>query len=95
MKFEWDAAKAEINQKKHKISFAEASLVFRDPLQLTIPDPDHSEGEQRWITMGQISSKVSLVVVCHTYRDKFGEEVIRIYSARQATTKEKRFYKNG
>jgi uncharacterized DUF497 family protein len=34
-------------------------------------------------------------VVCHTYRDKFGEEVIRIYSARQATTKEKRFYKNG
>jgi hypothetical protein len=47
MDFEWDPAKAESNQRKHGVNFAEASTVLGDPLELTILDPDHSEGEYR------------------------------------------------
>ncbi len=53
MKFEWDRAKSEANLKKHGISFHEASAVFSDPLALTFNDPDHSFGEQRFLTVYQ------------------------------------------
>lgn len=52
MKFELDSNKERANVEKHGISFAEASTVFGDPLATTIPDPDHSEGESRFVTMG-------------------------------------------
>jgi len=50
--FEWDAEKAEANLKKHGVSFSEAVTVFRDPLSMNMPDPDRSEGENRFIVMG-------------------------------------------
>ena len=53
MEFEWDAAKAESNVEKHGVSFAEAMTVFGDPLDVTIPDPDHSEGEFRLLSLGR------------------------------------------
>ena len=51
--FEWDPDKAKKNQKKHGVSFEEASSVFADPLSITIPDPDHSEEEDRFVTVGE------------------------------------------
>ena len=52
IKFEWDRRKARHNLQKHQIDFTEASTVFADTLSITIPDPDHSEDEERWVTVG-------------------------------------------
>jgi uncharacterized DUF497 family protein len=51
-RFEWDAKKAQANLRKHGVSFAEAVTAFGDPLSMNMPDPDHSEGEQRFIVLG-------------------------------------------
>ncbi|MDB5969355.1 MAG: hypothetical protein JWQ90_1805 [Hydrocarboniphaga sp.] len=84
MKFTWDARKAAANIRKHKASFNEASTVFGDSLSVTVPDPDHSVGERRFVTIG-VSSSGRLLVVCHTEP----EDTIRIISARPATRHEK------
>jgi len=47
--FDWNPIK---NQRKHNLSFRQAATVFRDPSQLSIYDEDHSENEERWITIG-------------------------------------------
>jgi uncharacterized DUF497 family protein len=86
VRFEWDPRKAAANLAKHGVSFDEASTVFGDPLAVTIPDPLHSVGEPRFVTLGQ-SSKALLVVVVHTDR-----EAVRIISARRATSRERRIY---
>ena len=91
MKFEWDYKKEAINIKKHGISFEIAQNIFNDPFQLTIPDILHSNDEERWITVGLVDKNL-IVTVCHTYRDKYGEELMRIISARKATPKERREY---
>jgi uncharacterized protein len=64
MHFEWDRAKAERNRRKHKVTFDEAVTAFHDPLSATFPDPDHSTGERRLITVGY-SSRDRLLVVSH------------------------------
>ena len=84
MEFEWDSAKANSNERKHKISFAEASTVFSDPLELTIYDPDHSEGEPRFLSLGR-SENGHLIVVSYTERE---QNRIRIISARAAMAAE-------
>lgn len=89
MKFSWDNKKASLNQKKHKVSFEEASTVFFDPLAKLATDPDHSKGENRMILIGH-SQKSNLLFVVHVYKDDEG--VIRIISARKATKKEKKDY---
>ncbi len=50
--FEWNKRKAEINKKKHDVSFEEASTVFSDALSITIYDPAHSAEEDRFIAIG-------------------------------------------
>jgi uncharacterized DUF497 family protein len=90
MNFEWNPDKAEINLKKHGVSFQEATTVFNDPLSMTFPDPDHSLRESRYIIIG-ISRFEQLLVVAHTDR----EETVRIISARKATRQEKIFYEEG
>ncbi len=85
MRFEWDTKKAQVNLKKHGIAFDEAVTAFYDPLSATFGDPDNSEKEQRYITVG-FSSQGRLVVVAHTER---GED-IRIISARLATSHERK-----
>ena len=85
--FEWNEEKASDNKKKHKVSFEEASTVFKDMLSLTIPDPLHSEDENRMIIIGQ-SEKRLLLVVVHVERGS----VIRLISARPATIHERKFY---
>jgi uncharacterized DUF497 family protein len=87
--FEWDVEKATANVKKHGISFEEAKSVFRDERAKLINDPDHSEGEDRFIVLG-LSETLRLLVVCHCYRG--ANHIIRIISARKATTKESTSY---
>jgi uncharacterized DUF497 family protein len=65
--FEWDANKAKTNVGKHGISFEEASTVSADPRSLTIPDPVHSELENRFVILGT-SHRGKLLVVVHTER---------------------------
>jgi hypothetical protein len=87
LRFEWDPVKAETNARKHGITFTEASTAFRDPLSLTISDPDHSEREERFLLLGR-SSSGRLLVVTHTERG----EAVRIISARAASRRERRDY---
>ena len=88
--FEWDEHKAHQNLQKHAISFEEAATVFGDPLSLTIPDPLHSELEDRFVIVGE-SIRQRLLVVVHTERGNH----IRIISARLATRRERKTYEEG
>ncbi|MDD2652879.1 MAG: BrnT family toxin [Sulfurimonas sp.] len=90
LKFEWDLAKASSNIKKHGISFVEAKTVFDDDFARLIPDPDHSEDEERFILLG-MSYILKILTVVHCYRDEDG--VVRIISARASTKNEERQYK--
>ena len=89
MRFDWDKRKANGNLKKHGVTFDEAIRVFIDPLAATIPDPDHSAGEHRFLTIG-LSATGRLVVVAHSDED----DVIRIISAREATRHERKNYES-
>jgi uncharacterized protein len=67
MKFEWDDAKAEINQKKHGVSFSEAQKAFLDKQRIIAEDLDHSnEKEQRYFCFGEVDG--SIVTVRFTVR---------------------------
>ena len=90
MKFLWDENKAASNLKKHEISFHEATTVFGDPLSITIDDPDHSDNEHRFITIG-FSTKSRILVVIHSDQG----DNIRIISARSATRGEIKNYEEG
>jgi uncharacterized DUF497 family protein len=87
--FEWDDEKATNNLKKHGVSFEEGATIFNDPKVATISDPDHSEDEERFISIG-ISVIRRLLTVIHTYR----KTRIRLISARKATKAEKNNYEN-
>lgn len=87
LRFEWDDAKSRSNQDKHSVSFAEAATAFGDPLSVLIPNPLHSEDEERWTLLGQ-SQRQRLLVIVHTER----RGAIRLTSARLATAKEKKHY---
>lgn len=90
--FTWDPWKARENLQDHKISFERAATVFRDPQALSIFDVDHSQEEDRWLTLG-IDRVGSVLVVVHTFH-QVDESLcnIRIISARHATRSEARQY---
>jgi uncharacterized DUF497 family protein len=85
--YEWDEEKAARNLEKHGISFADAATVFDDPLYVDFYDPDHSSDEQRYLVMG-MSREGHLVIVSYTERN----DVIRLISAREATSAERKAY---
>ena len=87
LQFTWDLRKAASNLRKHGVGFPEAATAFADPLSLTIPDPDHSVREERFVLIGQ-SERRRLVVVAHMERG----DLIRIISARPATRHERKTY---
>ncbi len=90
MRFECDKRKNKQNLAKHGVDFQTAELVFDDPYAVTIRDLAHEE-EDRYITLGEIGPGAVLFVVHTWFADK-GEEVIRLISARAATSKERRSY---
>jgi uncharacterized DUF497 family protein len=87
--FEWDPSKAAANLKKHQVSFEEAKSVFYDEFAVQFFDEEHSSGEERFLMLG-MSSGAKLLIVCHCEREH--GEVIRLISARKATTRESAFY---
>lgn len=89
LRFEWDERKNGLNKRKHGVSFEEAQTVFFDDQALLIDDPDHSQGEERFLLLG-LSAALRTLVVCHCYRQK--DEVIRIISARKANRAEREEY---
>ena len=88
MKFVWDKEKAEANVQNHKVSFDEERTVFDDPLAVIFPDEDHSIEEDREITVGQ-SIRRRLLLVFFT---ELAENIIRIFSARKPTRRERKDY---
>ncbi len=89
MEFEWDPDKAIVNLRRHGVSFDEAATVLADPLSLTVLDPDHSQDEERYITVGMSFSR-RLLLVAHTDR----ELRIRLISARELTATERIAYEH-
>lgn len=89
MEFEWDPEKAAANAQEHGVAFADAMTVFSDPLEVTISDPDHSEGEQRFLSIG-LSTSQRLVVVAYT--ERAGRT--RIINAREASSQERKHYES-
>ncbi len=86
--FEWNIEKAEKNFKNHKVSFGEATTIFDDPFFVVFTDPDHSFEEQRFIIIGN-SKTNRFLFVSYTEREN-----IRIISARELTSKERKDYEN-
>ena len=93
MYFEWDEAKNQKNQKKHDVSFETASLIFEDPLRISIQDR-HTDGEERWQTIG-MAKGVLMLLVAHTNFDEDNCEILRIISAREVTRVERDKYEHG
>ncbi len=89
IRFEWDSDKNRNNIRKHGVSFNEAVTAFTDGFARVIPDPDHSDKEERFILLG-MSTSLKLLVVCHCFREK--SKVIRLISARKADKIETRQY---
>lgn len=85
--FEWNEAKAKRNLRKHEVSLEEAKTVFNDPFSITVPDPQHSIEEDRYVDIG-CSSEGRVLVVVYTER----ESNIRIISCRKATKSERSVY---
>ncbi|MBI2432179.1 MAG: BrnT family toxin [Candidatus Hydrogenedentes bacterium] len=90
MEFQWDRAKASVNERKHGVAFSEAITVFGDPLALTFPDPDHSRDEQRLLTFG-MSRRCRMLVIAHMRRGAQN----RIISARLMNRRERVIYEEG
>ena len=89
IKFEWDAAKATSNKKKHGVSFEEARSVFYDEFAVQFFDEDNADSEDRFLMLG-FSDEARLLMVCHCERDH--GNIIRIISARKATKAERKHY---
>lgn len=88
--YEWDQEKAASNLEKHGVSFEEAATVFSDPLYIDFYDPDHSVNEHRYLIMGQTTAG-RLLIVSYTERDA----IVRLISAREVTSSERRAYEEG
>ena len=92
MNFEWNAEKETLNIKKHGVTFEQACYVFSDQFSLSMYDNQHSDNEDRWITLGQ-SLNEKLLLVVHTLKYEYEkEELVRIISARKATNAERKAY---
>jgi uncharacterized DUF497 family protein len=87
IEFEWEPRKAAVNLRKHGVAFEEAVTAFADPHSITIPDPDHSIDDARFVLIGR-SAVQRLLVVVHLERG----ERIRLISARLAARRERRTY---
>lgn len=90
MKFEWDPDKAAANLSRHGVDFNEAASLFGDALAITFRDPDHSWGEERYLTFGR-SENDRLLVITHCNR----RGRVRIISARRMTSTERKIYEEG
>jgi uncharacterized protein len=89
-KVRWNLAKAESNWQKHGVRFVEAETIFDDEHVAWLEDEEHSEGEDRYLAIGESISR-RLLVVSYTIRD----DEAWLISARSATSTERRRYMRG
>lgn len=90
--FEWDEAKAASNLTKHGVDFSEAMGVMLDPLLMTRYDDEHSDDEERWVSLGR-SEQGRVLVVVHTFTATGPETaLVRVISARLPTKRERQQY---
>lgn len=90
LRFEWDPAKARLNERKHDVRFVEeARTVFADDDAVLVADPEHSSSEDR-IYLLKLSARLRVLVVVHCYR--VDDEIVRLISARKATSSERAQY---
>ncbi len=90
--FKWDPTKAKQNIRKHKISFERAAMIFHDPYMISVFDDEHSQKEDRWITIGRNGNGI-LLAVSHTFHETDTSlSNIRIISARKAVKHERKQY---
>jgi uncharacterized protein len=89
LRFEWDVRKATANLRKHGVAFAEAETAFLDDRGAILPDPEHSDDEDRFLLLG-MSAALRVLVVVHCLRER--GSVIRLLSARKATRSERAQY---
>jgi uncharacterized DUF497 family protein len=89
LRFSWDQAKAQLNLRKHRVSFEEAETAFLDEQALLLDDPDHSDTEDRFILLG-MTAALRVLSVCHCVRES--GSLIRLISARRATKLEQKQY---
>jgi uncharacterized DUF497 family protein len=87
LKFEWHAAKAHSNWRRHGVSFELATSVFKDPFAIERLDDRQEYGEPRFVILGMAEGQV-LLFVAYTER----EDRIRVISARRATQHEEEDY---
>ncbi|SGZ09068.1 BrnT family toxin [Moritella viscosa] len=92
VKFDWNPAKADINIKKHGVSFEESRSVFYDEFAVQFFDQDNSDVEDRFLMLG-MSNETNILIVCHCERDN--GNTIRIISSRKATKNEQKHYRRG
>jgi uncharacterized DUF497 family protein len=89
VRFEWDERKNRANIRKHGLSFADAWEIFDGPMLVDIDDrADY--GEPRWIGIGQIQSRIVVIVFAEP-----DEETVRVISLRKALSHERRAYEEG
>ena len=86
MQFEWDEEKNRVNIRKHGLDFADAWEIFTMPVLAALDDRE-DYGEDRWIGIGMLKSRI--VVVVYTAR---GKDTIRIISLRKALSYERKRY---
>lgn len=84
--FEWDAAKARANLRKHGISFEEAETAFLDDYAIVLPDPDHSSADDERLLLIGLSAALRVLIVIHC---EVEADVVRLISARRATRSER------
>ena len=90
--FDWDPRKAAANLRKHGVSFERTATILLDPQAISIPDEEHSEDEERWVTMG-LDTSGGLLIAIHTFEMLDAADCrIRLISGRKATKKETRQY---
>ncbi len=92
IKFEWDSTRADVNLKKHKVSFEQARDVFKDTMALDEPDEREAYGEERWNRIGLVDGRLIVVTYTQQIDEVGGDEVIRIISARAAERRERKRY---
>lgn len=93
--FEWEDAKAESNLAKHGVDFMDAMSVLLDPLAMTRFDDEHSDDEERWVSVGRAGSDQLLLMV-HTFSATGpNTALVRLISARPATRREREQYEAG
>jgi uncharacterized protein len=93
--FDWDSKKALWNRSNHGVGLQSAMTVFRDPLAITVLDLEHGDNEERWITLGESVSRALLVVVHTRVQTSPDRARVRIISARRASRREARQYREG